>query len=123
MATSPELREPLACVLACALAKVPLVSKPAPTTAAPPARRPPFRNERRSTELPIGARSCFSFILILIFLRLQSCSNCVLDAVIGAEIRRGCHLIVKSLQTSGPVATCRHHRLAFRGTMSDAMYN
>src|ERR1700678_275667 len=77
MATSPALREPLACVLACALAKVPLVSKPALTTAAPPARRLPFKKERRSTELPIGARSCFSFIFILMFLRLQSCSNYV----------------------------------------------
>src|SRR6202034_1619849 len=60
MATSPELREPVSCVFACARANVPLANSPAPT-AALPARRLPFRKERRSTKLPED----FFFIFML----------------------------------------------------------
>src|SRR5277367_4781038 len=45
MAASPGLSLPRSC----ARAGVPFANKPAPTAAAPPARRPLFINERRST--------------------------------------------------------------------------
>src|SRR5208282_2550762 len=64
MATSPAPREPPPC----ARAKVAFVNKPAPTTAAPPARRLPFIKERRSTERLVGRTSSLSFIVSSIFL-------------------------------------------------------
>src|ERR1700677_1376063 len=90
IATSPASRRP-----SCARAEDAFANKPAPTVAAPPASKPLFIKERRSTERFVLFTG-FSIVVLPDLIRVKICISRSRDtnARLGAELERCCQGIV-----------------------------